>query len=337
MKAIIITPTNSVVNMRETPSPDATTVASLESGDAVEALATQGDWTQVNWKGYNGWVHSDYVVLEKETNELNGKLRNKLKKALKTAINPVAATKQAVKTTRKLTKGALRLAKPKNLVKLANPKNLVKTAVSTVQSATNGIEEEEALNGLFDSIKNAVKSFVSPSTATAGTASAQPIESGMKVGDTMYVNTQTDPLIMHATASKDGSKLVSIPRASAVTIADSKLITEGDYQWCKVNYAGKTGYVAFSYLSVIKPLSTTASNSASQTTDAIINTLNQQQPMTLTDNAKKYIKIGVGAVAVLGVGYLAFKKFGGSKSTSKKKGLSGISRKRTSKKKLYLQ
>lgn len=342
MKAIIITPPNSVVNMRESPSPDAQDFVALESGDAVEALATQGDWTKVQWNGYEGWVHSNYVVLEKETNELmNGLLKKKLKKILKTAVNPVSATKSAIKATKKATKTAAKLAKPKNLIKSIKPKNFksaIKSAIKTAQVATgtNGVEEEEALNGLFDTIKNAVKSIVSPQSSATTTAQQLPtVESGMKVGDTMYVNTILTPLIMHASASKDGAKVTSIPRASAVVIADSKLTQDGSYQWCKVNYGGKTGYVAFSYLSVTKPTTTATATTTTdtKTTTEIINPTNQQQ-MTLTDNAKKYIKIGVGAVAVLGVGYLVYKQFGNKKDSSKRKGLSGTPRKR---KKLLLQ
>ena len=89
------------------------------------------------------------------------------------------------------------------------------------------------------------------------------------------------------------------------------------------------------YLSVTKPTTTATATTTTdtKTTTEIINPTNQQQ-MTLTDNAKKYIKIGVGAVAVLGVGYLVYKQFGNKKDSSKRKGLSGTPRKR---KRLLLQ
>lgn len=322
MKAIIVTPTGSVINMRTSPLPTATIVAELESGDVVDAMATQGEWTHVNWQGEDGWVDSNYVVLESETvGELNGRLRKKLKKMLKTAINPVKATKAALKTTKKVVKAT---ANPIKATKNAfNIKKTVKDAIKTakISTGTNGVDE---LDGVVDTLKSAfnkVKSLVSPTTSASDGGAASTATSSYTKGQTLYVSTQTDPLVMHQTAAKSGTKLTSIPRGAAVTVADSTLIKESGYNWIKVNYGSYSGYVASDYLSVTKP--TTSATSATNVPD-LLPTTDKQQPMTLTDNAKKYIKWGVIGAGVLVAGYFGYKAFAGGGKKKGRKGLNGI-------------
>lgn len=320
MKAVIITPSGSVVSLREQPSATSEEIAYLESGDAVDAVATQGDWTRVIWDGNAGWVSSNFVMTQSD--ELNGKLRNKLKKALKTAVNPVAATKATLKATKQTIKAT---ANP-----LEATKNLKKTVKSLVNSAkvatgTNGVDGE------LDGIKDAIVSFFSSSSSAT-------TKSDYTVGQTLYVNTQTDPLVMHVTPSKAGAKVTSVPRASAVSVADATLTSEGGYHWLKVNYGAYTGYVANEYLSVVKPTVATTTTATTTTTVAdsittggettISPTTNNNNAMTLTENAKKYLKWGIIGVGAITAGYFGYKAIkGGSGSKKKKSSLSGISKK----------
>ena len=220
MKAIIITPSHSGVNVRVEPNPEAESIGVVDSGDIVDALATQGDWTNVCINGVFGWVHSQYVVLESET--VNGifcrKLRDKLRKALR---------------------------------------------IRKTNESTNGIEEydpmeEEALNGLFDSIKKAFRT-VKKTFGFSGLA-------GFMRGQTLYVNTAKDPLSMRKAASTSGAKICSIPKGAKVTVADAATISNGGNVWLKVTYNGKTGYVAQQYLAAPATTTTKTTSAAPKTT-----------------------------------------------------------------------
>ena len=240
MKAIIITPSHSGVNVRVEPNPEAESIGVVDSGDIVEALATQGDWTNVCINGVFGWVHSQYVVLESET--VNGifcrKLRDKLRKALR---------------------------------------------IRKTNESTNGIEEydpmeEEALNGLFDSIKKAFRK-VKKTFGFSGLA-------GFMKGQTLYVNTAKDPLSMRKAASTSGAKICAIPKGAKVTVADAATISNGGNVWLKVTYNGKTGYVAQQYLAAPATTAKTTSAAPKTTTTNSTATTKAAAPKVTTTTTK---------------------------------------------------
>lgn len=336
MKAIIITPSNSAVNVRVEPNPEAESIGIVESGDIVEALATQGDWTNVLYNGTNGWIYSKYVVLESEAQgEVNGRKRNKLREAVRKQKN-LPKVQSMVKTAGSVKSGRngsifnrlrSRIKKASSTVKAAADKASKVTSVSA--SATNGIDEYnadeiEALDGLFDKIKEAFRK-VKRAFGFSGLA-------GFSIGQTLYVATQKDPLVLRKTASTSGTKITSIPKGSAVTVADTATISQGGHTWLKINYSDKTGYAATTYLSTTKPStntnntpkkSTVTDSDSSSTDNNSFNNQNDEQ-MAVTENVKKYIKIGVGVVGAAAVAYLGYKLCKGNKG----KGLSGVSKRK---------
>ncbi len=361
MKAVILTPKGSVISMRVSPNANAEVIADLESGDMVDAKATQGNWTNIVWEGTEGWVDSSFVVLESDTTGDVGKLFSKFRDTLKRGAAQKATTKKATtivnRANRRTSKLREALQKVKNSVKDAanTATDAVKTSnVSGTDDAYNA-DEQLALNGLFDNIKSAFRKL-KKAIGLNGLA-------GFSKGQTLYVNTAKDPLTMRQSASTSGTKITSIPRGSAVSVTDATLKSANGYQWLKVTYGTKSGYVASNYLSASKPStststtttsttttttkksttttpsastttnnssSTTTSNTPSVTNDNNSSTDNQSnKQMGLTDNAKKYIKWGVIGVGVLAAGYFGYKAFSGNggKKKSGRKGLSGIKKK----------
>ncbi|MBE6341460.1 MAG: hypothetical protein E7069_12120 [Bacteroidales bacterium] len=362
MKAVILTPKGSVISMRVSPNANAEVIADLESGDMVDAKATQGNWTNIVWEGTEGWVDSNFVVLESDTTGDVGKIFSRFKKTLKKGTTKKVAKK--VTSTQRANSSVKRRSKLREA--LQKVKDNVKTAANTATDAVktsnvSGIDndydayEQLALNGLFDSIKSAFRK-VKKTLGFGGLA-------GFSKGQTLYVNTQKDPLTMRSSASTSGTKVTSIPRGSAVSVADATLTSANGYQWIKVTYGTKSGYVASNYLSASKPSTSTSSSSTSKSTTTTTNssktspsksttttnssstttnntpsvtdynssTDNNQsnKQMGLTDNAKKYIKWGVIGAGVIAAGYFGYKAFSGNggKKKSGRKGLSGIKKK----------
>ena len=81
-----------------------------------------------------------------------------------------------------------------------------------------------------------------------------------------YVNTASGGLNLRETASAQARVLLSIPRGAAVTVE------ENHGNWCRINYAGSTGYVMADYLSDTKPAeqSTAGTGNASASYDATL-------------------------------------------------------------------
>ncbi|MBR6250485.1 MAG: SH3 domain-containing protein [Bacteroidales bacterium] len=289
MKAVILTPKGSVISMRVSPNANAEVIADLESGDMVDAKATQGNWTNIVWEGTEGWVDSSFVVLESDTTGDVGKLFSKFKGTLKKNATAKKVTSKVTSTQRansgtKRTRigGKLREAmqRIKNNVKAAanTATDAVKASnVSGIDDAYNA-DEQLALNGLFDSIKSAFRK-VKKAVGFGGLA-------GFSKGQTLYVNTQKDPLTMRSTASTSGTKITSIPRGSAVSVADATLKSANGYQWLKVTYGTKSGFVATKYLSASKPSTSTSSSSTSKSTTTTTKTTTTTTNSSTTSPSK---------------------------------------------------
>lgn len=63
------TVTASKLNFRK--SPNGTVLMEIAKGEKVEVLAVNGEWTQILYKGYNGWVATQYITIQGTTSGSN--------------------------------------------------------------------------------------------------------------------------------------------------------------------------------------------------------------------------------------------------------------------------
>ena len=201
---------------------------------------------------------------------------------------------------------------------------------------------EGGVDGVWDSIKSAAKSAINKvkSIVTGNTSSAS---SGTK---TMYVT--GNKVNVRSAASTSSSSLTQLNKGTAVTVDTTKSVSGWNYI---TTSGGISGYMSTEYLSSTDPNASSQSNassvsskssvkssSATADTATVINdsNLNPNTNMSTTGNAKNYIKWGVIALAVTGIGYGLYKVFKSddsapaksSKTKSQPKGLNGVGHKR---------
>lgn len=360
MKGYVNIPQGQGINVYPIADTASESFAVLESGDGVDILATQGAMLQINWNGVVGWVSAKYITIDEASlNGLDGKLRDKIKKIVKVAVNPVAATKAVAKTTAATVKATSKLVK-------GDGKGFVKTAFATTAKTAAGLKGlgnkivlNQAVKDQMDSMEygnqlakgDFVKKLAQGGTKKSGFLDKVKKFFGFKKKDSVegilpaqagmsaYVATQKDPLTMRDAASTSGNKITSIPRGATVTVVSPETTSANGYNWIQVMYGAYRGYVASEYLDSAAP----APAAVTTTTTTTIDNNNNQNGggmMTLSENAKKALKIGAIGVGVAAVGYGIYKlASGGSKTKKKKKssgGLSGVtsSKKRKSTKKI---
>lgn len=199
------------------------------------------------------------------------------------------------------------------------------------------------IDGVWDTIKStankavtSVKNFFTggSNTATASTTSNK-----------MYVTGNSVRLRSTADASKSNNIVTTLNKGEVVT-ADTKKST-GSWTYITTQ-GGKSGYMSSAYLSTTAPTTTksTTSTTTKKTTTttttnnavpAVVsptsNTQNSKNGMTLSENARKYIKWGAIALLAGGAGYCIYKAVKSpsatataSSSKSKSKGLNGVPR-----------
>lgn len=199
------------------------------------------------------------------------------------------------------------------------------------------VESPGALNGIFDTLKEKGKQLWTSVKSAIGIGT--PAAEAAKTTDgTLYVNVTTT-LNLRSAPNTSASVVASLKRGDAVTPVAGGTAATG---WTYIQTAdGKKGYASSAYLSNTAPGSITPAPTPNA--NGLIPTDNNQtqQPMSITENAKKYLKIaGVGLLAA-GVVYGVYKATKGgstSKPASKRKAdalggvLDGTSKKKGKKK-----
>ena len=66
VKAATVKVTGETINIRKGPSTSTAVVAMLSKGVECEVLGEEGDWYQVKYKNYKGYVSKQYVKLQGE-------------------------------------------------------------------------------------------------------------------------------------------------------------------------------------------------------------------------------------------------------------------------------
>lgn len=66
---IITAPAPGLVNFRADANDDAYIILVFNSGTVVNYSGSSGDWIKINYSGNSGYVHINYIILEKSKNE----------------------------------------------------------------------------------------------------------------------------------------------------------------------------------------------------------------------------------------------------------------------------
>ena len=86
--------TGETVKLREGPSLDAGLVTLLSVDNKVEVLGKEGDWYQVKYKEYEGYVYADYIDVEGEvidnTATTNQVTNNSVENTINSVVNVVS-------------------------------------------------------------------------------------------------------------------------------------------------------------------------------------------------------------------------------------------------------
>ena len=203
------------------------------------------------------------------------------------------------------------------------------------------------IDGVWDTIKSTANKAVTSvkNFFTGGSNTATPTATASTTSNKMYVTGNSVRLRSTADASKSNNIVTTLNKGEVVT-ADTKKST-GSWTYITTQ-GGKSGYMSSAYLSTTAPTTTksTTSTTTKKTTTttttnnavpAVVsptsNTQNSKNGMTLSENARKYIKWGALALLAGGAGYCIYKAVKSpsatataSSSKSKSKGLNGVPR-----------
>lgn len=203
------------------------------------------------------------------------------------------------------------------------------------------------IDGVWDTIKSTANKAVTSvkNFFTGGSNTATPTATASTTSNKMYVTGNSVRLRSTADASKSNNIVTTLNKGEVVT-ADTKKST-GSWTYITTQ-GGKSGYMSSAYLSTTAPTTTksTTSTTTKKTTTttttnnavpAVVsptsNTQNSKNGMTLSENARKYIKWGAIALLAGGAGYCIYKAVKSpsatataSSSKSKSKGLNGVPR-----------
>jgi flavin-binding protein dodecin len=91
------------LRVREQASLDAPVLGLLAKGEALEAIAEEGDWVSVSYEGTTGYVAAEYVTVEFSVDEAESmetiKAREAEEEAIKTAAQALASSSEVTTTT----------------------------------------------------------------------------------------------------------------------------------------------------------------------------------------------------------------------------------------------
>lgn len=203
------------------------------------------------------------------------------------------------------------------------------------------------IDGVWDTIKSTANKAVTSvkNFFTGGSNTATPTATASTTSNKMYVTGNSVRLRSTADASKSNNIVTTLNKGEVVT-ADTKKST-GSWTYITTQ-GGKSGYMSSAYLSTTAPTTTksttstttkktTTTNTTNNAVPAVVsptsNTQNSKNGMTLSENARKYIKWGAIALLAGGAGYCIYKAVKSpsatataSSSKSKSKGLNGVPR-----------
>ena len=195
------------------------------------------------------------------------------------------------------------------------------------------------IDGLWDDIKSGVKNGINRVKSVAKQAISSFTGNGRT--QTMFVTGNGVRLRSEPKADSDTNIVAKLNAGAQVTVTPGK--ASGSWSYA-TTADGKQGYISTAYLAGQKPTSAnTVTNGGNQQkvapaqTDAAMpdKTNQESKKMTLSENTRKIIKIGVIGLAAAGIGYGIYKmtkKDASASGSTKAAGLNGVPGRKNGKK-----
>ncbi|WP_299087026.1 SH3 domain-containing protein [uncultured Metabacillus sp.] len=251
------------LNLRETPSTNATVLATLIKGTEVTVYSEANGWSKVKAAGKEGYVRSSYLSLGNQS------------------VSP--AKTESAKITKKYVN-----VKSSSLNLRSNPS----TSSQVITSLKKGMEVTvySEANG-WSKVKAAGKEgYVSSRYLTSKNSEANPVKTETSKTISKYVNVKSGSLNLRSNPSTSSQVITSLKKGMDVTVYSE---ANG---WSKVKAAGKEGYVSSRYLtsknSEANPVKTETSKTISKYVNVKSGALNMRKAPSL--NASIIIKLAKG-------------------------------------------
>ena len=269
--------TNDTTRIRKEASTDSKIVAELSDNQEVEIISEDGNWYQVKYKSYEGYIRKDLLkVDETKKEDNNDKTTEEDQKGTeqKTITDEDIVEKTEIQLKNDTELQLLPLVYSSKTGKIAKD---TKTTVIEVVGGWCHLEAEEQEGWIMTS------KLVDGQNTTVEESKTEKKEDEEKKEDTktgetkkeetktentttkLYVS--TDTLNLREKTNKSSRVLTQLSKNDEVTV-----IEKVDDTWSKVKANGVTGYVATQYLSKEKVIDTSSRNSEGRTSTTTQNT-----------------------------------------------------------------
>ena len=305
--------TGETVKLREGPSLDAGLVTLLSVDNKVEVLGKEGDWYQVRYRDYEGYVYADYIDVDGEvvdntatTNQVtNNTIENVVNTVENTVSNEVAPQENVVdNNTITNTTVDTTNDEPQNSVIGTNQKileeielkilplinaetlqTLTKDTIVTVDDEANGwaFISTDSVSGWIRADKLTAEE--TNQTSTEQTNTTEPAEQTPATTEPQTGYISASSVNVRASASTSANVVTTLTRNTEVTI-------EGEENgWTRITTStGVSGYVSSEYISDEQVQPTNRSDS--ERTQKIVELPNTATDVTETEEVNTVVNKG---------------------------------------------
>lgn len=301
--------TGETVKLRKAPSLDAGLVTLLSVDNKVEVLGKEGDWYQVKYKEYEGYVYADYIDVEGEvvdnTATTNQVTNNTVENTVNSVVNAVSnetipqenlvanntVTNTTTDTTNSETKNSI-IGTSQKLLEDCELKILPLINAETVQTLVKdtAVTVDDEVNGWAFISTDTVSGWIRADKLTA--EEAEQTENTEPEEETPATTTETQTgyisassVNVRASASTSANVVTTLTRNTAVTI-------EGQENgWTRITTStGVSGYVSSEYISDEQVQSTNRSDS--ERTQKIVDLPNTTADATESEDTNTVVSKG---------------------------------------------
>lgn len=293
--------TGETVKLRKAPSLDAGLVTLLSVDNKVEVLGKEGDWYQVKYKEYEGYVYADYIDVEGEVVDNTATTNKVTNNTVENTVNSVVnanntVTNTTTDTTNSETQNSI-IGTSQKLLEDCELKILPLINAETVQTLVKDttVTVDDEVNGWAFISTDTVSGWIRADKLTAEEAeqnSPEQTENTEPEEETPATTTETQTgyisassVNVRASASTSANVVTTLTRNTAVTI-------EGQENgWTRITTStGVSGYVSSEYISDEQVQSTNRSDS--ERTQKIVDLPNTTADATESEDTNTVVSKG---------------------------------------------
>ena len=305
--------TGETVKLREGPSLDDGLVTLLSVDNKVEVLGKEGDWYQVRYRDYEGYVYADYIDVDGEvvdntatTNQVtNNTIENVVNTVENTVSNEVAPQENVVdNNTITNTTVDTTNDEPQNSVIGTNQKILEEIELKilplinaeTLQTLTKDtiVTVDDEANGWAFISTDSVSGWIRADKLTAEEANQTSTEQTNNTEPAEQTPATTEPQTGYISASSVNVRASASTSANVVTTLtrNTEVTIEGEENgWTRITTStGVSGYVSSEYISDEQVQATNRSDS--ERTQKIVELPNTATDVTETEEVNTVVNKG---------------------------------------------